>query len=110
MKPPKLRFKPGEFVREKATNQLYCIVWAYRTVQEPHVWLFTLEERNSLDPPDTLLSMYCEGVAGKLTENDRILWEPVRGYLPIHPQDFCHGDREVVTNKRMLNDFERAAG
>jgi hypothetical protein len=46
-KAPKLRFKPGSFIREKATGQLFYMVCAHRYTKEPNEWYFILEERDS---------------------------------------------------------------
>ena len=107
-KPPKLRFRPGEFVREKKTGQLFCIIFAYRLVDEPSIWRFKLEEREDLGDPSTFLSLYCAEMAGEIPMNERIKWQPVYlgDVMQIDPRDYCHGDRETATTKRLLNDFE----
>ena len=43
-KPPKLRFRPGQFV--ELEGKLYEIIYAYR-VKGDHQWRFCLEERRS---------------------------------------------------------------
>ena len=110
-KPPKLRFWPGQFMREKSTGQLYCIMWAYRTVEDPHTWLFQLEERQDLDDPSTMISTHVEREVGGFKENnERIKWQPVHrnDMMMMGAQDYYHGDRTTITNKSMLNDFEMA--
>lgn len=43
-KPPKMRFKPGQFIRFR--KQLWEIVCAFRVARDPHEWLYELEERD----------------------------------------------------------------
>ena len=106
-KAPKLRGKPGEFYRDKRDGQLYCVVFIYRHRSEPNIWLYNLEERNNLNEPNTQLSVLCENIAGRISDNERILWEPLRdGEIPWHTQDYAHGNRLTITSKRLINDFE----
>jgi len=116
-KPPKLRFRPGQFFRLKKSRgpgyevgQLYCIVWIYRLVAEPNIWKFVLEERSSLHPPGTELSVMCLEISGEVPFDERIKWQPV---FPndspagrIDPRDYCHGDRALATTQQLLNDYE----
>jgi len=118
-KPPKLRFRPGQFFRLKETiapgkekGQLYCVVQVYRTTDSPHVWLFSLEERSLVGHVSTAMSAMCEAVVGGFLSPDsseRITWQPVRGgMLPsMGDRDYGHGDRIIATNQEMLGKFER---
>jgi len=106
-KAPKLRGKLGEFYVDKRDGQLYCVVFIYRHRKEPNIWLYTLEERNNLNEPNTQLSVLCENIAGRISDSERILWEPLGDFeTPSHPQDYAHGNRLTVTSKRLINDFE----
>lgn len=44
-KPPKLRYRPGQYVMYK--NQLYEIRYCFRTATDPGEWCFVLFERKS---------------------------------------------------------------
>jgi len=106
-KAPKLRFKPGWFVRENKSGQLYCILLAYRYKEDDANWIFILEERKNLGNPQTTLSKLCEA-AGGTSEVSRIIWEPLhRGdALSLASNIYGHGDRCHVPNKKLINDFE----
>lgn len=45
-KPPKLRFRPGSFIRFE--RKLYEVMFAYRVEVSPNEWLYCCEERQSL--------------------------------------------------------------
>lgn len=45
-KSPKLRFKPGSFIRYE--RKLYEIMFAYRVIGEPSEWRYCCEERQDL--------------------------------------------------------------
>jgi len=45
-KPPKLQFRPGNFIRYR--GQLHEIIYCYRLKEQPHEWHFYLEERPNL--------------------------------------------------------------
>jgi len=47
-KAPRLAFQPGSFVR--LDGKLLAIICAFRLADEPHVWRFYCEERESLEP------------------------------------------------------------
>lgn len=116
-KSPKLRFRPGQFVRLKQTiapgkekGQLYCIVQIFRMANKPHVWLFLLEERSSLEPQATMFSVACERIVGGFLPPDdpsRTIWQPVRRSPGmIGERDYAHGDRIIATNQEMLGKFK----
>lgn len=114
-KAPTLRFRPSWFLREKKTGQLYCIIFAYRVVQEPHVWHFYLEERRDFSPPDTTLSFGCELLGGqvRVASNQSVAYEPFRShnYALYHfsPMFYKHANGRMTSNKTLLNDFEIAS-
>jgi hypothetical protein len=84
-------------------------MWVYRTVEEPHIWVFQMEERKDTGDPSDFMSMYCEAQVGGSPGNDeRIRWQPIRrsDLMEIGRDDYYHGDRTNVTNKTLLNDFE----
>lgn len=64
-KPPKLRFRPGNFVEFRGA--LYEVMGAYRLKADPHEWLFLLSARQDMH----------SGFANP----SKITWEPV-GALP----------------------------
>jgi hypothetical protein len=114
-KPPKLRFRPGQFFRLKRSRgpgyevgQLYCCVWIYRTVEEPNIWKFVLEERKGLSSPSTTLSTMCAAVAGEVPFEERIKWQPIYRHeaMDLDPRDYCHGDRTLALTKDLLNDYD----
>lgn len=106
-KPPKLRAKLGEFYRDKE-GKLYCVVRAFRLKKNPHVWIYTLEERKDLSNPVTPLSIMCEAVVGRKLESLYIVWDPCdeAEAIRLHHDDYIHGDRQCVDNKRLLNEFK----
>jgi len=109
-KPPKLRFRPGEYVRSKEDNQLYEIMWCFRFVDDPSVWVFTLEERRFVgDCPNPNFVRLCENLSNSDVpkNSDRILWQPIYRNTNFDANDYFHGDRVAVINKKMLNKFER---
>ena len=112
MKPTKLRFKPGQFIRLKRTSsgevagQLYCIMSVYRLTSEPAVWRYVLEERGGLAPPGTELSAICAELVGEPSFEDRIIWQPIPRYnIMGDRRDYCHGDRVCVTTQQLLNGY-----
>lgn len=115
-KPPKLRFRPGQFFRLKKARrageevgQLFCLVWVYRLTSEPSIWRHELEERKDCNDPSTPLSVHCEAIVGHISSDakERIKWETVRQ----HPgnwdkRDYMHGSRTTAMVKDLLNDYE----
>ena len=105
---PKLRFKPGQFVEEKKTGQLYEILVAYRLKSSPNEWMFELEERDSNQTPETILSILCAHATGNCP-HDRVQYEPVRSYGDIHTMFasyiYHHGSGKIATNKELINEF-----
>jgi hypothetical protein len=107
-RPPKCRFKPGQFLREKGTGDLYCIRIIYRTIMDPHEWKYYIEERKDLATPDTELSKLVEKIAGQEMKGC-IKWDqPVKDYDEIPGvRNFYHfGDsKSDVPNRVILNDY-----
>ena len=106
-KPPKLRWKPGSFVKYK--GHLYEVMYAYRVQAEPQEWRFSLEERKTLSskPADFIGQALDALGAGSTTP--RIVYELFRDWMSAH-QFFAdiplHGDRLEVTNKALLQNGE----
>ena len=108
-KPPKLRYKPGSFVRDKK-GQLYCIRTAYRTTEDPHEWVYDLEYREDLGDPRTQMSELCAEVIGQPVGICVVVWEPLSrrdlaGTLPGMENAYRFGDSKHVTNKKMLQEY-----
>lgn len=106
----KLRFKPGEFYREKSTKKLYIVIMAFKLKAEPNVWQFFLEERESTASPDTPYSLELERMSEKETKFKPVIHEPFCDVLAAISHDmnsgrFSHGSSKVVTNQRMINEF-----
>lgn len=102
-KPPKLRFKPGQFFRNK--DQLYCCLLAFRTVDDPSTWKFILEERHDLSNPSTVWSTICETMGKYKSVANRVHYPPIKDSYSAYEliiNDYAHGDREVVTNKTLM--------
>jgi hypothetical protein len=108
----KLRFEPGEYIRRKKDNQLYQIMWVFRFVDDPYNWRFELEERKSeVISSETLFQrLVCEIFSNSKTPSnkDRIIKDPIDRNDYSHSRDeFFSGNRTIVTNETMLNEFER---
>lgn len=98
IKAPKLRFKPGEFLRNKKTKELYCIRYAYRLESDPFVWVFYLEERSlKLGASEGLISydLYPSSMYADIDISRRM-----GGMYRFG--NACH-----VNNKRVINEFEK---
>jgi hypothetical protein len=61
-KPPKLRFRPGSFIRYQ--GKLYEVMFAYRVAAEPSEWLYCCEERQGLKSGE--LSTFISGLTEAL--------------------------------------------
>jgi hypothetical protein len=108
VKPPKLRFKPGMFVREKNTSELYCIRVIYRLANNPHEWCYYLEERKDLGDPSTPLSVLCQRIAGYGMNGCLLHYPPVRDVseVPGERNLYRYGDaKSDVPNQKLLNDY-----
>lgn len=102
-KPPKLRFKPGQFINLE--NQLYEILYCYRTKENPSEWLFCLEERKvrSSEPQDLMGKILESMGAGKHTP--RIVYEVFDDYLDamrFFDDVPRNGDSRIVSNKTLI--------
>ena len=118
-KPPKLRARPGEIYKKKGRRKktdkdhpFWCVKFAFRLRDDPSVWLFVMEERASLEPPDTPLSILCNRVdrsEGRQAPKP-VEVKPFRsGYDAMHhfsEGDYAHGDRITITTQELLNQFE----
>ena len=106
-KPPKIRFRPGTFLRYK--GQLYEVLYAYRYRDDSREWHYTLEERTELrsvpsDPFSQLLSQVLvdEGKPRVSYELFRDWLDAERNwnYIP------AYGDRVTVSNKKLMQFAE----
>jgi len=107
-KPPKLRFHPGEYFKEKKTDNIYVCVFAFRLEDDPSIWYFNLEERTDFKEPVTSMSQICSAISPSIQWKDRIQYKPFRNSLDTFGfcNDYHHGDGLIaVSTKRMLNDF-----
>lgn len=104
-KAPKLRFKPGQFL--KYGGQLYCVIMAFRYKSEPNVWLFELEERKTISNPQTGLSGYIETFDQVQIPLDKaIVYEPIRTMSDLHKKEYRryrHGDSTVKSTQDLIN-------
>jgi len=113
-KPPKLRFKPGSFVRDKKTKQLYCIRVAFRLREDPHVWYFELEERDDSEAPQIkseLAEIIQQQIAKPILDACVVLPIPLHNSMDVARHELCrdmyhYGNSKMVNNKSMLNDYE----
>jgi len=106
-KPPKLRFKPGWFIRYK--GQLYEIIYAYRLVGQPHEWFFSIEERSSLRTPDSLMSVYCDKEMPPPPLSERVFYDLfLNGGEAFYEfaNIYVHADRDTVSNQQLLTHGE----
>lgn len=110
MKAPKLRFKPGSFVRDQ-NNQLYCIRIAFRLKGNPNEWMFLLEERKHMGDPSTPASTLIEqSYGGSGTTVCKAVYEPVCHFHdakddPDLRNMYQFGNGCFVSNRKMLNEF-----
>lgn len=99
IKPPKLRFRPGEKFLFETTQ--WMILYTYRTVDEPHVWYYTLEEVNQ---PKSLLDIVCQDLASK-DKTPRIVFEPFEDHEAASKFFWnipSNGDRIVKSTQELL--------
>ena len=107
-KPPKLRFKPGWFIRHKS-GQLYEILVAYRVRGEVG-WFFVLEERTTAETPVSQMSAACSFLDPSPTMQERVRVDPLLNHHMAHTElglgrIYAHGSRITPTNKELLNEF-----
>jgi hypothetical protein len=102
-KPPKLRFRPGVFIRLK--GQLYEVMYCYRIADNPQEWRYSLETRGTLssEPVDDIGKLAKAMGLGATTP--RIVYEVFRSshdassfFMEIP----MNGDRCDVGNQSML--------
>lgn len=110
-KAPPLRFRPGNFVRRRKHEQLYCVVRVHRLISNPSEWLYLLEERDTLKNPSTPLSIACEKISGKsFSRAGKIIWEAIDKHDDrirfMQLDDYGFGDRIIETNKTMMQQYE----
>jgi len=103
-KPPKLRYRPGQFI--EVENQLFEIIFAYRLVSEPFEWIFCLEERKSfrsIEPGDKIGEI--AEAMGCGAETPRIVYEMFRDSMDAHQYFWdipANGNRQDFTNKNLI--------
>ncbi len=106
MKSPRLRFKPGQFIRSKKDNQLYEIMFAYRYSSAENIWLFTIEERESLQTPTSPIATLLES---KSRLPDRVYKGLFRDYYDAHGYFggyYAHGSRIAsLSTQKLLNGY-----
>lgn len=101
-KPPKLRFRPGQYV--EFDGQLYEVMYAYRLKENPHEWIFCLEERKDLSGSMDEIGQIAESLGcGSLTP--KIVYDLFHSWAQAAEFFFdipANGDRANVTNKSLL--------
>jgi len=107
-KPPKLRYRPGQFFKHNKTNQLYCCLFAFRLKDTPHIWYFLLEERINMGDPSTPLSIMCALSSVDTHWENRIQYQPFDSEYDacVFLRDYAYGDRWSVSNQNLINNFE----
>ena len=114
-KPPKLRFKPGTFVCQKDKPQLYCIRIAYRLMEDPRVWHYSLEERDSLGSPHTIETHALAAIAGPDAAQQfdacPTLWVPLHSSMDVSQHEQCrdiyhYGSGIHATAQDLINNYE----
>ena len=80
VKPPRLRFKPGNFLRVEGS--LYEVIYIYRVLERPHEWIYALAKRESLSPyrPNYPIGMLLEA-AGAGSQTPRIVYDAFRNSM-----------------------------
>ena len=103
-KAPKRRFEPGQYIEFE--GQQYEIKYCYRLVDNPHEWIWMLEERSGLrelDPDDEIGQMVRDLGCGQHTP--RISYHLFRDFSDAF-QFFSdiprNGDGRAVTNRDMI--------
>jgi hypothetical protein len=105
-KPPPLRFKIGSYLRYEGC--LYEVMYAYRTVSNPHEWIYCLEVRKDLmgttDAIGELASAMGLGEATPRVVYDlfRDDYEANRYFWDIP----CNGDRTLRKNGTLVKDAQ----
>jgi hypothetical protein len=108
-KPPKLRFRPGIYV--KYQGQIHELLYVYRCKPDTQEWIFVLEERKGLEAPalnpksagDRLSAMAESMGAG--VDTPRIVYEIFRSSsdaMSFFSDIPAYGDRVHLRNKEML--------
>lgn len=110
-KAAKLRIKPGSFLKEKKTGDIYCIRYCYRLQTDPHNWFFYLEERTNLKSPSTTLSVLLTGKIESDSITDYFAYknhgearEKVEKQFPGGMYRF--GNATLTDTKGILNNYE----
>lgn len=106
-KPPKLRFRPGQYIRYK--GQLYELMFAYRLKENPREWIFCLEERRNLSGrPKDLIAAVAESM-GLGDSTPRVVYDIFHDGYQVF-EFFIdipgNGDRTNVRNKDLLRHGE----
>lgn len=111
MKAPKLRFKPGQFLKHKKTGDIVCIRYCFRLKSDPFVWIFYLEDRKSTNNPSTALSVACTGSLSDSGIIDYNLYKSgidadyhIARQFPGGMYRF--GDSCMRDNQRVMNEYE----
>lgn len=107
-KAPKRRFTIGQFFRHKKDKDLWCVIACYRLLEDPHEWIYLLEERKNTEDPTTAFSAACQALSG--TPSTLVFQHLMRNCSEISSElakngDYAHGDRSHVKNQRLLNEF-----
>jgi hypothetical protein len=108
-KAAKLRIKPGSFVKEKRTGDIYCIRYCYRLQTDPHNWFFYLEERTNLKSPSTTLSVLLTGKIESDSITDYFAYKNHHEAQERVEKQFLggmyrFGNSIIMENKKLLNN------
>lgn len=111
-KPPPMRFKIMERLRYRDTP--YEIIFAFRTVDEPHEWIYVLRELTPLvmtEARAVLDEVLITQANGEKDSQPRVEYslvqshyDAVKLYGKIPPRPGYRGDTAAVSNKTLLNE------
>lgn len=105
-KAPKMRFRIGQRVLFEGVE--YEIDGAYRTVKDPHEWIYRLVDQTPIVQREALYAF--EVMVGRMApEVERVVYTPFRDwieagqhYQPIPAPPGKRGDICIASNKQLL--------
>lgn len=101
-KPPKLRFRPGQYIEYQ--GRLHELMFAYRLRDDPHEWIYALEEREDLSDQKDVIGQIARHI-GCGESTPRIVYDIFLNSVDANTFFFdipADGDRIHVRNRSMM--------
>lgn len=109
-KPPKLRFQPGQYLKDPKDGTLYRIKGAFLLKEDPHKWIFRLEDQTPLTKQtagmfllDVVANLTATPVPAVVSVPFRSAWDAGNYFasnFPVSPG--VRGDTVSVKNQDLL--------